>query len=108
MLRSRAVFLLLLILLSYACTAQEQSDKADAVINFPSRFFSRIQQKTVRLDNQLTRQTEKYLQRLQRREQRLYKKLYKVDSMGAKALFAVDRSGAKGALSPVTDASSKF
>jgi len=88
MLRSRAAFLLLLTILSYACFAQEQSDQADAAVNFPSRFFNRIQQKTASLDNQLTRQTEKYLQRLQRREQRLYKKLYKVDSAGAKALFA--------------------
>jgi hypothetical protein len=98
MLRSRAVFLLLLTILSYACAAQEQSDKADAVLNFPSRFFNRIQQKTASLDNQLTRQTEKYLQRLQRREQRLYKKLYRVDSLGAKALFAgaADRYAALG------------
>jgi len=98
MLRSRAAFLLLLTILSYACFAQEQSDKADAAVNFPSRFFNRIQQKTASLDNQLTRQTEKYLQRLQRREQRLYKKLYKVDSLGAKALFAgaADRYAALG------------
>src|SRR5690242_1545877 len=88
MLRHRVAFLLLLTISSYACTAQEQPDKADAVINFPSRCFNRIRQKTAGLDNQLTRQTEKYLQRLQRREQRLYKKLYKVDSVGAEALFA--------------------
>lgn len=79
---------MLLTILSYACIAQDQPDKADAVINFPSRFFSRIQQKTAGLDEQLTRQTEKYLQRIQRKEQLLYKKLYKVDSSGAKALFA--------------------
>lgn len=88
MLRHRTAFFLLLTILSYACIAQDQPDKADAVINFPSRFFSRIQQKTAGLDEQLTRQTEKYLQRIQRKEQLLYKKLYKVDSSGAKALFA--------------------
>jgi len=88
MLRSRAAFLLLLTILSYACVAQDQPDKGEAVLNFPSRFFSSIQHKTADLNDQLTQQTEKYLQRLQRREQRLYRKLYKVDSAGAKALFA--------------------
>ena len=98
MFRPRAAFLLLLTILSYACIAQDQPDKAETVLNFPSRFLSRIQHKTAGLDEQLTRQTEKYLQRIQRREQRLYKKLYKVDSLGAKALFAgsTDRYAALG------------
>lgn len=81
------VILWLSICLSLTCAAQDQLDKTDAVINFPSRFFTRIQHKTAGLDQQLTRQTEKYIQRIQRREQRLYRKLYKVDSIGAKALF---------------------
>ncbi|MBN8854509.1 MAG: hypothetical protein BGO55_21500 [Sphingobacteriales bacterium 50-39] len=93
MLIHRAAFFLLLTILSYACTAQDTSGKADAPLNFPSRFFSRVQHKTSNLDEQLTRQTEKYLQRIQRRELRLYRKLYKVDSLGAKGLFggAMDR-----------------
>jgi len=94
----RAAIFLLFTVLSYACIAQEQPDKANNVINLPSRFFARIQHKTAGLDEQLTRQTEKYLQRIQRREQLLYKKLYKVDSLGAKALFAgaTDRYAALG------------
>jgi len=98
MLRPRTAFFLLFTILSYACVAQDQPDKADALLNLPSRFFSRIQHKTSGLDEQLTRQTEKYLFRIQRREQRLYKKLYKVDSLGAKALFAgsTDRYTALG------------
>jgi len=88
MFRPRAVFLLLLIILSCACVAQDQPDKTEAILNFPSRFFTRIQQKTVSLNDQLTHQTEKYLQRMQRREQRLYRKLYKIDSSAAKNLFA--------------------
>jgi len=40
------------------------------------------------LDQQFTRQTEKYLQKMARREERLRKKLYKVDSTAAKNLFA--------------------
>ncbi|MBN8854125.1 MAG: hypothetical protein BGO55_07010 [Sphingobacteriales bacterium 50-39] len=52
MLRHRAAFLLLFTILSYACVAQDQPDKVDAVLNFPSRFFSRIQHKTTGLDEQ--------------------------------------------------------
>jgi len=98
MLRHRAACLLLLTIQSYACVAQDQLDKADAVLNFPSRFFSKIQHKTAGLDEQLTRQTEKYLERIQHREQRLYRKLYKVDSLGVKALFAgtIDRYASLG------------
>lgn len=88
MCRFRAAIILLLTILSYACDAQDRPDKTELVLNFPSRFFYRIQHKTSGLDNELTRQTEKYLQRVQRNEQRLYKKIFKIDSLGAKALFA--------------------
>jgi exonuclease VII large subunit len=67
-----------------------QSDETNSggVVQLPGRLLRRIEDKTASLDQQLTRQTEKYLQRMQRREQRLYKKLYKSDSAAAKALFA--------------------
>jgi len=80
--------LLLLFCLSSSCFAQVEPDKTAGMLNFPSRFFSRIQNKTANLDQQLTRQTEKYLQKMARREERLRKKLYKVDSAAAKSLFA--------------------
>lgn len=80
--------LLLFCTLTLSCFAQDQPDKATAIINFPSKFFSRIGHKTASLDEQLTRQTEKYLQKMARREERLRKKLYKVDSNAAKNLFA--------------------
>ena len=83
----QTAILLLLYCLSYSCYAQDQPDKATGIINFPSRLFSRIQSKTAGLDDQLTRQTEKYLQKMARREARLQKKLYKVDSNAAKSLF---------------------
>jgi uncharacterized membrane-anchored protein YhcB (DUF1043 family) len=85
------------ILASLACSAQDQqapsaqtspSSTTDKIINFPTKLFSRIQGKTASLDQQLTRQTEKYLQRMAGREARLQKKLYKVDSAAAKRLFA--------------------
>ena len=84
----RGACLLALFLLSYCCHAQEQPDKVTGILNFPSRFFSRIQNKTASLDEQLTRQTEKYLQKMARREQRLQKKLSRVNPTGAKSLFA--------------------
>ncbi|HVW63111.1 MAG TPA: hypothetical protein VHC48_23835, partial [Puia sp.] len=86
--RPRTAILLLLCFLSFSCFAQDQPDKVTAIINFPSKFFSRIQSKTASLNDQLTRQTEKYLQKMARREERLRKKLYKVDPNAAKSLFA--------------------
>jgi len=81
--------LLLLYWLPYTCFAQEeQRDKVSTIIDLPSKFFSRLRNKTASLDDQLTRQTEKYLQKMARREERLRKKLYKVDSNAAKSLFA--------------------
>ena len=60
------------------------------VINFPSRFLRHIRDKTAKLDKQLTRQTEKYLQRMARQEARMEKKLSKLDSSAAKRLLAGD------------------
>ena len=84
----QGAILLLLICLSYACYAQDPPDKVAGILNFPSRCFSKVQSKTASLDNQLTRQTEKYLQKMARREERLRKKLGRVDSAAAASLFA--------------------
>jgi uncharacterized membrane-anchored protein YhcB (DUF1043 family) len=77
-------------LLPLASLAQEDAGASttDKLINFPSKFFSRIQGKTADLDKQLTTQTEKYLVKMAKREERLKKKLYKTDSTAAKNLFA--------------------
>jgi hypothetical protein len=79
--------LILTICFSFACKAQDQGGVTDKILNFPTKIFSRIQGKTASLDQQLTNQTEKYLQRMARREARLQKRLYKVDSTAAKRLF---------------------
>ena len=85
----RSAILLLLLFISYSADAQDQPpDKAVAATNFPSRFFSKIEKKIAGLDDQLTRQTKKYVERMRRREQRMYDKLYRKDSAAAKALFA--------------------
>jgi hypothetical protein len=80
--------ILLLCFASTSCFAQEQSGTTDKIINFPAKLFGKIQGKTASLDQQLTRQTENYLQKMARREAKLKKKLYKVDSAAAKRLFA--------------------
>jgi hypothetical protein len=80
--------ILLLCFVSASCLAQEQGGTTDKLINFPTKLFSKIQGKTASLDQQLTRQTQNYLQKMAKREARLKKKLYKVDSAAAKRLFA--------------------
>jgi len=92
----RAILLWLLLLVSGCCDAQDTpagpspdpSAQALSVPDLPARFVSRMQHKITLLDDQLTRQTQKYLERMARREARLQKKLSKVDSAGAKSLFA--------------------
>ncbi|MBN9383834.1 MAG: hypothetical protein J0H74_23965 [Chitinophagaceae bacterium] len=84
----QTAILLLLCSLSFSCFAQDQPDKGNAILNLPSKFFNRIQRKTASLDEQLTRQTEKYLKKTAKQEERLRRKLYKVDSNAAKSMFA--------------------
>jgi len=85
----RSAILLLLLFISYSADAQDRPpDKAAAVTNFPSRFFSKIENRIAGLDDQLTHQTKKYVERMRRREQRMYEKLCRKDSAAAKALFA--------------------
>ncbi|MDO6433269.1 hypothetical protein Q4E93_21845 [Flavitalea sp. BT771] len=84
----RSAILLLLFFISYSSYAQDLPDKAAAVTNFPSHFFSKIENRIAGLDDQLTHQTKKYLERMRKREQRMYNKLYKKDSAAAKTLFA--------------------
>jgi hypothetical protein len=83
----RSATLLLLIILSCACFAQEQPDKVQDAIDLPSKFLDRLQGRTASLNDQLTRQTEKYLAKMAKREERLHKKLAKADPAAAKALF---------------------
>lgn len=72
-------------LVSYGQSVDSLTNK---VVNFPSKLFSRIRSKSADVDQQLSRQTEKYLEKMARREQRLKEKLSKADSAGASRLFA--------------------
>jgi len=87
---STACLFILFIFSGFASRGQKVDSLTDKVLNFPSRLFSGIQKKTASLDQQLTRQTEKYLQRLGRQEARLKKKIAKIDSAAAQRMFAAD------------------
>jgi hypothetical protein len=79
---------LLLCLVLTSAHAQSVDSVTGKVLNFPTRLLGRIQSKTAGLNDQLTRQTERYLDKMMRREERLRRKLSGVDSNAAKALFA--------------------
>ncbi len=83
----RSAILLLLLILSFPCLAQEQPDKVRGDIDLPSKFLNSLHGRTASLNDQLTRQTEKYLAKMAKREERLRKKLLKKDPAAAKALF---------------------
>lgn len=82
--------IILCLLLPLVPLAQDQAaiSTTDKILQMPSRFFTRMQNKTADLDKQLTTQTEKYLTKMARREERLKRRLYRVDSTAAKRLFA--------------------
>ena len=78
------------ILLSLAVIsfAQQLDTTIDRITQFPNRLFAKLKNKTDRLDEQLTHQTEKYLAHLAKKEKKLQKKLYAKDSLAANNLFA--------------------
>ena len=78
----------LLCLASMLSSAQSPDSTVGKAITFPGKLLHKLQSRTSALDQQLTRQTEHYLQRMQRREEKMRRKLSKVDSNAAKELFA--------------------
>jgi hypothetical protein len=77
----------ILLLTCHIAVAQERESVTDKVINFPTSFLNKVQNKYANLEDRLTKQTEKYLLRLAKREKRLKKKLAKVDSVAAEQAF---------------------
>src|SRR6185437_1333768 len=80
--------LLCLLAAATASYAQSADSVTNKVLDFPSRLFNRIRGKTANLDQQLTKQTEIYLQKMARQEAHLKKRLSKTDSAAAARLFA--------------------
>ncbi len=79
-----------LCLAGMATHAQTADSAIDKLTNFPSKLFNRINGQAATLNQQLTRQTEKYLQRMARKEAKLRAQLYKTDSAKAVALYPND------------------
>jgi hypothetical protein len=71
-------------------TAQTTDSLAGKLTGFPTRVFGKINSKTTDLQQQLTRQTEHYLNRMARQEEKLRAQLYKTDSVKAAALYPQD------------------
>jgi hypothetical protein len=67
--------------------AQDKESVTDKIINFPTTFFNKVQNKYAGLEDRVTKQTTKYLQRLAKKEKKMKRKLAKVDSAKAEQTF---------------------
>jgi hypothetical protein len=81
---------MLLLFLTLVGNAQDSGSAVNKIVNFPSSFFTKVNNKAAALEDRLTKQTEKYLHKLARKEARLKKKLYKIDSAAAKNCFVAN------------------
>ena len=68
--------------------AQTVDSTAGKLLNYPTRFFGKLQSKLTGLNSQLASQSQQYLEKMARREAKLQQKLMASDSIGAKQLFA--------------------
>src|ERR1700748_1730901 len=99
-----AALLCLAMTASYAQSVDSVSGK---LLNFPSRFFGRIKSKAASLDQQMTRQTQKYLQQMARQEDKRRKKLFKQDSAAALRVFGNNPLDYNALLAKLQSAGSK-
>jgi hypothetical protein len=77
--------------LCLACTdtrAQSADSTVEKSLRLPSKWLDRVQQKTLSIDQQLTRRSSAYLTKLMKKEQRMKERLARVDSAGSKELFS--------------------
>ncbi|MGN6493884.1 MAG: hypothetical protein ACTHLE_17935 [Agriterribacter sp.] len=73
---------LLIILLALICAASHaQDDQSAGVVALPANYTSRINKKISGLDNQLDKQSEKYLKSLSKQEEKIFKKLKKLGKL---------------------------
>lgn len=79
---------LLLLVTTQSLVAQDSLSTIDKIINFPTKFFQKINGRASRLERTLENTTEKYLKKLARQEARLKKKLSRIDSAASEKLFA--------------------
>src|SRR5258708_16660570 len=87
-------YLLIGVLLSFYCLPWASSGQVAppasttaVIVNFPSRFFQKVNEQAAGMDQKITRQSEKYLQRLAKKEAQLRKRMFQQDSAAAKRIF---------------------
>lgn len=85
--RLQIAFVIICFLVCLVTRAQEKEPVVDKIINFPTSFLNKVQNKYANLEDKLAKQTEKYLMRLAKREKRLKKKMARVDSAAAEQTF---------------------
>ncbi len=86
--KSWLIVYVLLSLLAQSSFGQDSLSTFDKMLNFPTKFFQKINSSAGRLEAVLEKQTEKYLQKLAKQEARLKRKLSKIDSAASERIFA--------------------
>ncbi len=86
--KSWLIVYVLLCLLAQRSFGQDSLSTFDKMLNFPTKFFQKINGSASRLESTLEKQTEKYLQKLAKQEARLKRKLSKIDSAASEKIFA--------------------
>jgi hypothetical protein len=87
MLRKLALCLTAALCLAVSASYAQSDTLTGKLANFPTKLFKKIQSQSADLNQQVTKQTEKYLARMSRREQEIQQGLAATDSNAAKALF---------------------
>jgi len=88
MLRDRLVLLMVLFLaFCQAAQSQEGNRILSKVADLQLQFFNKVSQRATKLNDQVTRQSEKYLRKFAKQEARLQRKLQQVDSTAVNQLF---------------------
>lgn len=85
--RVPALLIIVLLIASTTAYPQENPTALAKITSFPSRFFEKLQKKSVDLEEKIVASTEKTLQKLAKQEARLKKKLAKKDSLEAERVF---------------------
>src|ERR1700676_366698 len=70
------------------CTYATGDSTLDKNAQFSTKIISKLNDRTTSLDDQLTNQTEKYLNRMAEKEAKLKRQLFKLDSAAAARLYA--------------------
>jgi hypothetical protein len=66
-------------------------DSTERTVHIPSKVFSRISNRASKMDRDITRQTERYLERISREERQLQQKLASIDPNAAQSLFGASQ-----------------